>query len=90
MEIIAWYKMFRFINKVLILVLISTVNYLKCISLKNQECKLRKVIINNDYMTFPYKVGVNRCVGSCIDINNPILKSVHLTSLKISVQKFLI
>ena len=39
------YKMFRLIKKVLILILISTVNSLKCISLKNQECKARKVVI---------------------------------------------
>ena len=24
-----------------------------CLLLKNQECKVRKVIIDNDYMTFP-------------------------------------
>ena len=48
--------MFRFIKKVLILLLISTANSLKCISLKNQECKVRKVIIDNDYMTFPFKI----------------------------------
>ena len=39
--------------------------------LKNQECGVRKVIVNSDYMTFPYKIGVNRCVGSCNDVNNP-------------------
>ena len=32
--------MFSVIKKVLILVLISTVDSLKCISLKNQECKV--------------------------------------------------
>ena len=48
--------MFRFIKKVLILLLISTANSLKSISLKNQECKERKVIIDNDYMTFPFKI----------------------------------
>ena len=47
--------MFRFIKKVLILVLISTANSLKCISLKNEECKVRKVIIDNGYMKdIPY------------------------------------
>ena len=66
--------MLRFIKKVQILVLISTVNSLECISLKKQECKVRKVVIDNDYMTFPYKIGVNRCVGSCNDINNPYFK----------------
>ena len=24
-----------------------------CFLLKNEECKVRKVIVNNDYMTFP-------------------------------------
>ena len=66
--------MLRFIKKVRILVLTSTVNSLKCISLKNPECKVRKVIIDNDYMTFLYKIGVNRCVGSCNDISNPYFK----------------
>ena len=63
--------MFRFIKKVLILVLISTVNFLKCISLKNQECKVRKVVINSEYMTYPYGIEVNRCNGNCNDITNP-------------------
>ena len=51
--------MFRLIKKVLILVLTSTVNSLKCISLKNQECKVRKVIVDNKYMAFRYKISVN-------------------------------
>ena len=63
--------MFRFIKKVLTLVLISTVNSLKCNSLKNQECNVRKVIVDNQYMAYPYKIRVNRCAGSCNDINNP-------------------
>ena len=54
--------------------LISTANCLKCISLKNQECKVRKVIIDNDYMTFLYKINVNRCVGSFNDKDNPYFK----------------
>ena len=66
--------MFRFVKKVLILVLISTVNSLKCISLKNQEYKVIKVIIDNDYMTFPYRITVNRCVGGCNDLNNSYFK----------------
>ena len=53
--------MFGFIKRVLILVLISTVNSLKCISLKNQECKVRKEVINYEYMTYPYSIEVNRC-----------------------------
>ena len=67
--------MFRLIKKVLILVLIPTANSLKCVSLENQKCKVRKVIIDNDYMTFPYKIDVNRCVRSCNDQDNPYFKA---------------
>ena len=42
--------MFRLIKKVLILVLVSTAISLKCISLKHQECKVRKVIVDNKYI----------------------------------------
>ena len=45
--------MFRVIKKILaIIFLVSNVNSLKSISMKNQECKTREVIINNDYMLF--------------------------------------
>ena len=63
--------MFGFIKKVLILVLISTVNSLKCILLKNQECKAREVIVDNKYMTYSYSIKVNRCNGNCNNISNP-------------------
>ena len=63
--------MFRFIKKVLILVLISTVNSLKCISLKHQGCKAREVIVDNEYMTYPYSIKVNRCDSNCNNIKNP-------------------
>ena len=55
----------------MILVLISTVNSLKCISLKNQECKAREVIVDNKYMTYSYSIKVNRCNGNCNSITNP-------------------
>ena len=62
--------MFVFIKKMLILVLLSTVNSLKCISLKNQECKVREVVISNEYMTYPYSIEVNRCNGNCNNTKN--------------------
>ena len=79
--------MFNFIKKVLVLVLISTVNSLKCISLKNQECRVRKTIISNDYMVFPYKIETKRCIGSCDDINNPYSKVCIPDIVKKSVLK---
>ena len=66
--------MFRLIKKVLILVLISTVNSLKCVSLKNQECKVREVVVKSEHMTFTYNFKVNRCIGSCNNISNPYSK----------------
>ena len=48
------YKMFKVIKKILLLVLITIVNSLKCISLKNQECRVRKVFVKNDHMIYPY------------------------------------
>ena len=87
--------MFKFIKELLILVLISTANYLKCISIKNQECKVRKAIIGNDSMTFPYKIKVDKCVGSWNDVNNPyfkvynpeIVKSISLKSFDLISRK---
>ena len=70
--------MFIFIKKVLILVLISTANSLKCISLKNQECKVIKAIVDNKYMAYPYKIEIDRCV-----VVIHIQKCVFLILLKI-------
>ena len=65
-------KKFRVIKKILaIIFLASNVNSLKCISMKNQECKVREVIINNGYMIYPFSIKVNRCNGNCNNISNP-------------------
>ena len=57
--------------------------------LKNQECKVRKVILDNDYMTFPYKIKVHKCIGSCNDKDNPYFKVCSPDSIKnISVKSF--
>ena len=58
----------------MILVLIAIAQAKDCFLLKNQECGIKKVIIDNDYMTFPYKIGVDRCVGSCNDVDSPYYK----------------
>ena len=72
----------------LVLSTISTVspNFLL---LKNQECEVRKVIVNSDYMTFPYKIKVDKCAGSCNDVNNPYFKVCSPDIVKnISVKLF--
>ena len=41
-----------------------------CISIKNQECKAREVIVDNEYTTYPYSIKVNRCNDNCTNISN--------------------
>ena len=42
--------------------------------LKDQKCDVKKVIVDNDYMVYPYKIKVDRCIGSCNNITNPYSK----------------
>ena len=66
------YKMFGLIRKILgVTFLVSTVNSLKYILMKNQECKVGEVVVNNEYMTYPYSIKVNRCNGNCSYVSNP-------------------
>ena len=47
---------------------------LKCVSMNNQECKVRPKILNinsNEPLYFPYSVLVNKFSGSCNNINDP-------------------
>ena len=63
---------------------------------KNQECKVRKVIVDNDYMNFPYKISINRCIGSCNIENEPyfktclpdIVKNITVKSLNLLTKEF--
>ena len=82
--------MFNLIKKVIILVLsaISAVSP-NCLLLKNQECKIKKVIVDNDYVTLPYKIKVDECVRNCNDINNPYFNVCLSDAVKnISVKVF--
>ena len=56
---------------------LSSVNSLECISMNNQECKIRTEIIslkNNEPIFYPYIIKINRCKGSCHTINDPYAK----------------
>ena len=69
-------------KKVIILIMSAPLTWRYCLFLKNQECTVRKVIIDNDYMTFPYKIGVNRCIGSSNSKNNSYYKICLPDSIK--------
>ena len=56
---------------------LSNVNLLKCVSMSNQECKIRPEIINlntNEPMFYLYNIKINKCKGSCKTINDPYAK----------------
>ena len=52
--------MIGLIKKVMISVMSAITASSYCLLLKNQKCKVRKAIIDNDYMTFPYKIKVDK------------------------------
>ena len=50
---------------------------LSCISMNNQECKVRPQIFNvngDDPVFFPFSIKTSKCRDSCSDINNPYAK----------------
>ena len=71
--------MFRFIKQIFLSAMmffssLPNANQLKCISLKNQQCKVRPetVYINsNNPIFYPFSVKVSKCNGNCNNINDP-------------------
>ena len=50
---------------------------LSCISIKNQECKVRPKIVDinsNNPIFYPFSIKIIKCSGSCNNINNPYAK----------------
>ena len=53
---------------------VLNVNSVKCISIKNQKCKIKTIIIdvnNNDPTFYHFSVSVNKCSGSNNNIIDP-------------------
>ena len=74
-------KMFSFVKKVFVLgltVLSSSITgALNCVSMNNQECKVRPKIVNinsNNPMFYPFSIRVDKCSGNCNSINDPYAK----------------
>ena len=78
--------MFTFIKQVFISALmyfsnLSCVNSLECISMKNQECRVRPKIVdinnnnnnnsNNNNIFYPFIIKINKSSGNCNNINDP-------------------
>ena len=68
-------KMF-YIGSLFLSSLVGTTS-LNCISMKNQECKVRPEIINvnsNEPVFYPFNIKTNKCSGSCNNINDAYAK----------------
>ena len=72
--------MYGFIKKVFFTAMtcfsvnVLSVNSLDCISMKNQECKIRPEVINvntNNPVFYPFSVKVNKYGGNYNNISNP-------------------
>ena len=74
--------MFSLAKKVIILIMSLPLAWGYCLLLKNQECSVKNVIIDNDYITFPYKIKVDKCTGSCNSENNLYYKIFLHDSIK--------
>ena len=74
--------MFVFIKKVfyigsLFLSGLVGTSSLNCISMKNQDCKVRPKIINvnsNEPVFYPFSIKTSKCNGSFNNINDPYAK----------------
>ena len=68
--------------KIIFLAVLSCVNPLSatplsCISMNNQECKVRPEIINvnsDEPVFYPFSIKTGKCSGSCNNINDPYPK----------------
>ena len=82
--------MFKFIKQIFISTMIffgslSSVNPLECISMKNQECKVRPEIVNissNDPVFYPFSFKTNKCSGNCNDINDSYARTCISDTVK--------
>ena len=73
--------MFGFIKKNIltglpVLSSLTSTTLLSCISMNNQECKVRpEIIINSDEPVFyPFSIKTSKCTCSCNNINDPHAK----------------
>ena len=56
---------------------VLSVNPLKCVSMDNQECRKKHKIINvnsNEPLFYPDSIKINKCSGSCNNINDSYAK----------------
>ena len=53
---------------------LPSINSLKCISMNNQECKIRPQIVHvnsEEPVFFPFSIKTSKCSGSCNNVSDP-------------------
>ena len=66
-----------FFTRLVFLSTLTSINLLSCISMNNQECKVRPQIVNvnsDEPVFYPFSIKTSKCSGSCNNINNPCAK----------------
>ena len=66
-----------FFTRLVFLSTLTSINLLSCISMNNQECKVRPQIVNvnsDEPVFYPFSIKTSKCSGSCNNINNPYAK----------------
>ena len=56
---------------------LSNVNPLECVSMNNQECRVRLEIVNvnsNEPLFYPFSINTSKCNGNCNNINDTYAK----------------
>ena len=78
----AFVKKISYIGSLFLSSLVSTTSLsatpLNCISMKNQECKVRPEIINvnsNNPIFYPFSIKINKGSANCNNINNLYAKT---------------
>ena len=71
--------MFGFVKRIFVSAIVffvcnlSSVNQLECVSMKNEECKVRTEIVNvnnKEPVLFPFGIRTSKGSGSCNNIND--------------------
>ena len=95
--IIIWYSVNEDVKKLFVLgltVLSSTITgTLNCVSMNNQECKVRPDIVDvnsNNSIFYPFSVKINRCSHNCNSINDPYARICFPDVVKNLMLKYLI
>ena len=90
-------KIFSFVKNLFFLgltVLSNITNALECISMKNQECKIRLEMVNissNNPIFYSFSIKINKRSGNCNNINDPyaricvpdIVKNLNVQTLNL-------